>query len=189
MTPDLHAWASDLAELHAQVWARLVRGVRDRRAATRHPTLATVTPDGRPQARTVVLRAADKQTGSLEIHTDLQSSKIKDLRVAPVAALHVWDASAHLQLRMEASVLIRTGQDAAAIWAGMSEPSRLSYGGSPAPGEPVCESLAYHKLADPASFAVLHLSIQTIDVLHLGPNHRRARFDRADNWNGAWLVP
>ena len=55
---------------------RLLRGVRDRRAPTRHPTLATVTPDGRPKARTVVLRAADKQAGILELHTDLHSAKV-----------------------------------------------------------------------------------------------------------------
>ena len=189
VTPDLHSWASDLTELHTQIWARLVRGVHDRRAPTRHPTLATVTPDGRPQARTVVLRAADKQAGSLAIHTDLHSSKVRDLRVAPMAALHVWDTSAHLQIRLEANVTILTDKDVAAIWVDMSEPSRRSYGGSPAPGQQISEALDYNKIADPASFAVLHLSVQMIDVLHLGPNHRRARFDRGANWEGRWLSP
>ena len=189
MTPDLHSWASDLTELHAQIWARLVRGVGDRRAPTRHPTLATVTPDGRPQARTVVLRAADKHAGSLAVHTDLHASKVRDVRFAPRAALHVWDASAHLQIRLDAQVTILTGQDVAAIWAGMSEPSRRSYGTSPAPGQPIAGALDYHRAADPASFAVLSLSVQTIDVLHLGPNHRRARFDRGTNWEGVWLCP
>ena len=76
MMPDPHPWASNLSEIYAQVWMRLLRGVRDRRAPTRHPTLATVTPDGRPKARTVVLRAADKQAGILELHTDLHSAKV-----------------------------------------------------------------------------------------------------------------
>ena len=40
MTPELHPWAADLSDLYAQVWARLVRGVRDRRAPARHPTYA-----------------------------------------------------------------------------------------------------------------------------------------------------
>jgi pyridoxine/pyridoxamine 5'-phosphate oxidase len=64
MTTVLHPWAADLSDLHAQVWTRLMRGVRDRRASSRHPTLATVTPDGKPQARTVVLRAADISAGT-----------------------------------------------------------------------------------------------------------------------------
>ncbi len=188
-TPDPHPWASSLSEIYAQVWMRLLRGVRDRRAPTRHPTLATVTPDGRPQARTVVLRAADKQTGSLEIHTDLHSTKVVELIAVPFASLHVWDASAHLQLRLEANVIILKDEDVAEIWARVPEPSRLSYGGSPAPGQPISGALAYNKIADPASFAVLQLNIQTIDVLHLGPSHRRARFDRYSNWAGAWLAP
>ena len=84
MTPDLHPWAADLSDLYAQVWARLVRGVRDRRAQTCHITLATVTPHGKPQARTVVLRAADKGTGTLDIHTDLHLAKVGGCAVLPL---------------------------------------------------------------------------------------------------------
>ena len=94
MTPGPHPWASDLSQLYAEVWTRLTRGVHDRHAPARHPTLATVTPEGKPQARTVVLRAANKTTGTLDIHTDLGSAKVEDLRVTPFAALHVWDSSA-----------------------------------------------------------------------------------------------
>ena len=107
----------------------------------------------------------------------------------PFAALHVWDASAHLQMRLEARVTILTGQDVAMIWAGIPAASRMSYGSSPAPGQPIAQALAYSKEPDPSCFAVLLLSAQTIDVLHLGPNHRRARFDRNDNWAGEWLAP
>jgi hypothetical protein len=189
MTADLHPWAADLPELHMQVWTRLVRGVRDRRAPTRHPTLATVTPDGKPQARTVLLRAADKNTGTLDIHTDLQSSKVADLRAAPFAALHVWDTGAHLQMRLEATVTILTGTDVAATWAGVPDASRRSYGSLPAPGQPIAQALDYAKQPDAASFAVLRLTVQTIDALHLGGHHRRARFDRDADWSGTWLAP
>lgn len=189
MTPDPHPWASNLSEMHAQVWMRLLRGVRDRRAPTRHPTLATITSDGRPKARTVVLRAADKQAGRLDIHTDLCSAKVVELIAAPFASLHVWDASAHLQIRLEANVTILQGEDVTEIWARVPEASRLSYGGSPAPGQPISGALGYSKGPDPASFAVLQFSVQTIDVLHLGPSHRRARFDRSTHWTGAWLAP
>jgi pyridoxamine 5'-phosphate oxidase len=137
MTPDLHPWAADLSDLYAQVWTRLLRGVRDRRAPMRHPTLATVTPDGKPQARTVVLRVADKSSGTLDIHTDLQSSKVADLRATPFAALHVRDTAAHPQMRLEATVTILTGAAVAATWAEVPDASRQSYGGLPAPGEPI----------------------------------------------------
>ena len=189
MTPDLHSWAADLFDLHAQVWARLVRGVRDRRAPARHPTLATVTPDGKPQARTVVLRAVDKGTGMLDIHTDLHSAKVAELRSTPFAALHVWDAAARLQIRLEATANILTGPNAAVVWAGVPDTSRQSYGSQPAPGRPIAQALDYSSEPDPASFAVLRLTVQTIDALHLGPPHRRARFDRNAGWAGVWLAP
>ena len=189
MKPDPHPWACDLSQLYGEVWTRLTRGVHDRHAPARHPTLATVTPEGKPQARTVVLRDADKSAGTLDIHTDLRSAKVWDLRVTPFAALHVWDTSAHLQLRLEAHVTIRTGNDVATIWDGVPLVSRLSYGSTPAPGEPIARALDYAKAADQASFVILRLRVATVDALHLGPNHRRAQFDRHSDWKGAWLAP
>jgi len=189
MKADPHPWACDLSQLYAELWARLTRGVHDRHAPARHPTLATVSPEGRPQARTVVLRAADKAAGTLDIHTDLRSAKVGDLRATPFAAIHVWDASAHLQLRLEAHVTLLTGPDVAAIWASVPAGSQLSYGSTPAPGEPIAQALDYKKAADPASFVILRLAVATVDALHLGPHHRRARFDRGDDWAGMWLAP
>ncbi len=189
MNADPHPWACDLSQLYAEVWLRLTRGVHDRHAPARHPTLATVSPEGRPQARTVVLRAADKSAGTLDIHTDLRSAKLGDLRVTPFAALHVWDTSAHLQLRLEARVTILIGQEVATIWAAVPATSRLSYGSTPAPGQPIAQALDYTKIPDAGSFVVLRLQITAVDALHLGPNHRRARFDQENEWAGAWLAP
>jgi pyridoxamine 5'-phosphate oxidase len=189
MSSDVHAWAADLGLLHAHVWERLIRGVHDRRAAARHPTLATVAPDGLPEARTVVLRAANATTASLDVHTDVRSAKVTSLRANPRAVLHVWDTSAHLQLRIEATAEILTGDAVAEIWARVPEPSRQSYGTMPAPGHPISDALAYNKHADPEAFAVLRFSVQAIDALHLGPHHRRARFERSRGWAGQWLAP
>ena len=189
MKADPQPWACDLSQLYAEVWTRLTRGVHDRHAPARHPTLATVSPEGRPQARTVVVRATDKVAGTLDIHTDIQSAKVQELRATPFAALHVWDASAPLQLRLETRVTILTGQDVAAIWAGGPAASRMSYGSSLAPGQPIVQAPAYSKEPDPSCFAVLRLTVSTTDALHLGPNHRRARFDRTDGWAGEWLAP
>lgn len=186
---DPHPWAADLEPLLAQVWLRLVRGVNDRHASARHPTLATVSDAGWPEARTVVLRAASPDAGTLDIHTDLRSDKVAALRANPRAALHVWDAGAQLQTRAGALVEIIAGEGVAAIWARVPEPSRGGYGAMPAPGQPIAGAFAYERRADPACFAVLRLTVQTFDVLHLGPRHRRARFDRQNGWAGGWLAP
>lgn len=189
MTTELHGWASELDSLLAQVWARLVCGVGNRHASARHPVFATVAPDGTPEARTVVLRAADPQAATLEVHTDLRSAKVTALRLNPLAALHVWDETAQLQTRITASVEVLSAEAVSGLWLRVPETSQSAYGTMPAPGTAITASLAYSKTPDPAAFAVLHCTVFAIDVVHLGRNHRRARFDRADDWRGQWLAP
>lgn len=189
MATELHGWALELDGLRAQVWARLVRGVGDRHAAARHPVFATVAPDGTPEARTVVLRAADPLAATLDVHTDLRSAKVTALRLNPLAALHVWDDTAHLQTRITASVAVLSGEAVSALWLRVPETSQAAYGTMPAPGTAITAPLDYSKMPDPAAFAVLRCTVLAIDAVHLGPNHRRARFDRADDWRGQWLAP
>lgn len=189
MTTDPHGWATELDTLRAQVWTRLLRGVGDRHSPARHPAFATVAPDGTPEIRTVVLRAADPVAGRLDVHTDLRSAKVAALRHNPNAALHVWDSTAHLQTRIAALVEVMTGDAVASLWQQVPETSQAAYGTMPAPGTPIAAALAYHKSPDPAAFVVLRCTVQAIDALQLGPNHRRARFDRIDGWRGQWLAP
>ena len=189
MTSDPQAWAADLTGLHAQVWARLLHGVANRQAPARHPTLATLSPDGWPEARTVVLRAADAVAGTLDLHTDLYSAKVAALRHCPRAALHIWDAEMQLQSRLSVQVQVLSGPEVAAIWARVPDPSRQSYGTLPRPGQPIATDLAYEKRPDADSFAVLRCTVWAIDAVYLGPEHRRASFARETLWQGQWLAP
>ena len=125
MNADPHPWARELGTLYDHAWHRVIRGVRDRHAPARHPTLATVSSEGLPQARTVVLRKADRTSGRLEIHTNLFSPKVVELKATP----------------------------------------------------------------DAAPFAVVHLHIRLMDLLHLGSQHRRAQFVREGGWVGHWVAP
>jgi len=184
-----HPWTTTLEGLHTEVWTRLVRGVHDRRAAARHPTLATVAPSGAPQLRTVVLREADRARARLRVYTDAQSAKVAELRARAQAALHVWDSGAHLQMRLSASVTILTGEAVADLWDQLSNGARLAYGSEPAPGQPLPEALAYRKLPDLGAFVVLDFSVEEMDILYLGAQHRRARFTRKDDWSGVWCAP
>lgn len=187
---DPHPWALDLDTLHYHAWQRLIRGVRDRHAPARHPTLATVSADGFPQARTVVLRAADRSRQHLEIHTNLFSAKVEELRQTPVAALHVWDSGSSLQIRLLADVTIITGADAAAAWSAVPDRSRRAYSSDHRPGKPIASALDYEQTPDPQAFAVLRMELRQMELLHLGnQHHRRALFSRDDDWAGKWLVP
>ena len=182
-------WFETLDGIRGRVWQTLGRGVADRRSAARHPTFATVSPDGWPEARTVVLRAADAQVQTLDVHTDFQSDKVKSLRGKSRAAFHIWDEKQKLQLRLGAEVEILSGDVVADLWAKVPDPSRQAYGTDPAPGTAINDALAYTKPADPAAFAVLRCKVIAIDVVHLGADHRRALFTRDSEWIGEWLAP
>ena len=182
-------WWLTLEGIHARLWANLLAGVRDRNAPARHVVLATLGPDGWPEARTVVLRGADRAAALLEVHTDLHSGKVASLAALPRAALHVWDAAEQLQIRVQARVTVHSGAEVAAAWAKVPDPSRQSYGVTPPPGQPIAEALAYEKVPDPATFAILRCQAEAIDAVHLGERHRRARFERGDGWAGQWLSP
>jgi hypothetical protein len=186
----MNDWYTTLDGLRDGVWQRLSRGVADASAPARHPTLATVGLQGGPEVRTVVLRAADRASGAVQVHTDTGSAKVAELRKTPLAALHVWDHTAHLQIRLRGTVDIGTGDQVAHLWSRVPDGSRASYGVTPAPGTPIPASDAYQRIPDAGRFAVLTMSIAQIDVVHLsGDYHRRAVFTRQDGWHGGWRAP
>ena len=152
--------------------------------------LATAGLDGGAEARTVVLRGADRDAGTVEIHTDAETSKVAELRRDPCATLHVWEERPRLQLRLRLTVEILTGSAVQARWEALPEAARTNYGMTPAPGAAIPDSDAYARPSDPARFAVLRGRAEEIEVLLLGSGHdRRALFRRADGWQGSWRVP
>lgn len=180
---------NDLAAFLDLGWQRLTRGVADRRAAARHPAFATVSPDGRPEARTVVLRGANRSDSTVEVHTDGGSDKIASLRANPHAQLMVWDEKARLQIRLSTRVTLRQGADVADRWQTVPEGSRMAYGASPNPGTPIPKAHAYAKLASRDWFTVLSCEIESLELMQLVDPHRRAVFRASDGWSGEWRVP
>lgn len=184
-----YPWATSLAGMHEFVWQRLVRGVADRRSPARHPTLATVSANGLPSARTVVLRAATPATHCLEFHTAVGSEKVAHLEHQPIAAVHIWDVTPRLQVRGVGRVSMARGDDVAAVWERIPEASRRAYSAGPVPGSPIDGPDAWLAEPDPTALVVLTLSLDRLDVLHLGEPHRRAVFERGSGWVGTWVVP
>ncbi len=172
-----------------EVWARLARGVADARAPARHPVLATQGTRGFAEARTVVLRGADRAAARLEIHTDARSAKAAELAAAPGATVHVWDKGARLQMRLRVAVEIVTGAEADAAWARVPEGARLQYGGAPAPGAEIAAPDAHAPGAERAQFALLACAVREIETLRLGEPHARALFLAEAGWHGRWLAP
>ena len=182
-------WYETLAGLHARAWETLGLGVGNPLHPARLPSFATVSPDGWPEARTVVLRGAEMVSAEVSVHTDLYSGKIQSLRAHPKASLHIWDSEQALQLRMQAEVSIASGIDTRPLWDKIPDHAQQSYGVTPPPGALIDGALDYIKQPDPDTFAVLTCRITQIDVVHLGDDHRRALFSRESNWAGQWLSP
>jgi hypothetical protein len=185
----MNNWFETLAGLKAEAWDTLARGVQDADHPARLPSFATLSPDGWPEVRTVVLRHVNHREHAVSVHTDLHSDKIRSLRAHPRAALHIWDADHALQLRLQAEVTIASGADVRALWDEIPDHAQQSYGVVPPPGTRIETALDYVKSPDPATFAVLTCRVVTIDVVHLGADHRRAVFTRSSNWAGQWVSP
>ncbi|MCR9085903.1 MAG: pyridoxamine 5'-phosphate oxidase family protein [Rhodobacteraceae bacterium] len=181
-------WWLQTDRLLAKAWTLLARGVTDRLAAARHPVLATVSPEGWADARTVVLRGAVAESALLTVHTDSASDKVAALRANPRCALLVWDAKAQLQIRIRARARITPGD--AKTWAELPDGARQVYGGTPPSGTSLSVPENHVPGPDLARFAVLDCQAEEIDLLHLGRDrHRRARYARVDGWHGQWIAP
>jgi len=187
-------------EIREQIWKELVRATHDRHHAWRTPVLATVGADGRPNARTVVLRkvsAADG--GSIQIYTDRRSPKVAELTAQPSACLVFWSARLSWQLRVAVDVSIQTeGPSVDALWQTVKQTRAAGdYLGLLAPGHSLTDEsgVTDDPTDDPTviaaeqtvHFAVLIARVSEMDWLELGRGqHRRARIVD-DQWQ--WLAP
>lgn len=185
-------------------WALLAAGAGDRRHAMHTPVVASVDADGLPQARVMVLRAADAAAATLRFHTDARSPKVAELAGRPVSVL-AYDPAAAVQLRLSGMAAVLSDDPIAdAAWAASTPFARRCYLAEAAPGTPVRQATSGLPAAvegrkpDEAellparpNFAVLIVTVTAIDWLHLAHDgHRRAWLTRhAGGWAGEWRVP
>ncbi|GBQ22613.1 pyridoxamine 5'-phosphate oxidase [Acetobacter estunensis NRIC 0472] len=78
-------------------------------------TLATVSPEGRPSARIILLKGFDRE--GFRFYTNLESRKGRELETTPVAALLFHWKSLRRQIRIEGTVTSVTTAEADAYFA------------------------------------------------------------------------
>ncbi len=197
----------DLDTVLADVWQRLGRAAKDRRAAMHTPVVATVTKAGIASQRVMVLRAFDRASATLRFHTDARAAKAEQVGTGSPVSILGYDAGAKRQFRLSGTARIETDTPAAdRAWAEATLFARRCYLADPAPGTvsdlPVSGLAADIEGRKPedeaevapgrANFALLMVDIDTVEFLHLAhTGHRRAMFVRSDDglWQGQWLVP
>ncbi len=171
-------------------WACLARGVGEADAPMRQLVLGTTGLDRAPRLRTVVLRAARRDPGNLDVHADIASAKVAELRRDARAALLGWDAGAAVQVRVALRMEVLTGAAVSQLWDAVPEAARGQYGGTPLPGQALSTPGDHVRRADVARFAVLRGSVRSMEILHLARNgHRRAVYAAEDGFAGRWIAP
>jgi len=199
MTDAIPNFYNDLDAAHAEAWRLLGDGVTNAKAPFHLPAVATIGRDGDPRVRTVVLRAAARDEGWLQFHTDRRSPKVAEIEAQPRVALHFYDRAAKVQLRVRARAVVH-GEDAVAraAWDKTRSFSRVCYRIDPAPGTPLAapDGYAEPEPDDPEvgfeTFRVVRAHVQEIEWLYLaGQGHRRAlfRLGESGGFEASWLTP
>lgn len=201
------ALPNDLDAVLADVWQRLGRAAKDRRAPMHTPVVALIGADGAPSQRVMVLRAFDHASATLRFHTDARAAKVEQIGDSGPVSILAYDAHAKRQFRLTGVARIETDTPAAdKAWAEATLFARRCYLADPAPGTvsdvPVSglpPEIEGRKPDDDlevapgrANFALLFAQISTIEFLHLAhTGHRRAIFHRQPQggWASDWLVP
>ena len=191
----LHCY-DDLEGTCAHAWTILARGAVDAKSSFHIATLATVTNDGRPRARSVVLRACNSAERWLGFNTDRRSEKFQHCLESPHAVMHFYAAKAKIQLRVRVRLDVLEGPPLTKNWANTRPFSRICYQVTRAPGTPIDDPFAVD--FDAAStndgehnFASVRAHVEEIEWLYLhARGHRRAlfRFSEAGD-ESTWLVP
>lgn len=166
------------------VWQHILRGTADRHHPARHPTLATIGPDG-PEARTLVLRAASRSDGALDLFTDAASPKAAQIIADPRVALHIWLPKAQLQIRARAIATLAPGDPA--LFARLPPGAQANYSGA-IPGAPITGA-SDRQVGDASRFSLIRCQLSLIDALLLADPHQRAIYRASDDWQGGWVAP
>lgn len=175
--------------LEQEIWQQLQRASVDKHHEWRSPVLVTCGADNWPDARTVILRAAQLDAKILTFYTDSRSPKVTQMTKNPQAMLVFWSKRLNWQLRVKANVSIKTtGEEVQKIWAKVKQsPSANDYLSAQIPGELLQAEHAETLSSVTPHFALLQASVQTIDWLALSRSgHQRAKIDCTGLH---WLVP
>jgi len=157
---------------------------------------ATVSAAGRPEVRTVVLRALGAD-GAPSFATDARSAKMAPLGAGGWLELCLWRPDVGVQLRLLGRARVHRADDdrALTLWAALPLDTRALFFSDP-PGLPLRDEATAQPPTPapddppPAAFAVVRLAPERFDRLELGPPLRRRTWTLEGTfWRSAEVVP
>ncbi len=180
------------ASILADAWSTLSRAVTNRKCAMHTPVVATIGLDGKPRARTVVLRRIEVDRREVYFHTDKRSPKFAELARDPRIQVVLYEPEARVQIRLDGAAHLHT-DDAVADeqWARSHPNSRECYKAAIGSSEAIDDALATGKpfIDGRPNFAAVRVVVAELEWLWLHhEGHRRIAFDVAQGTH-RWLAP
>jgi pyridoxamine 5'-phosphate oxidase len=193
-TQPLPAFYNDLAASLEMAWQLWGRGTVDRHSAFHAPAVTSVDAEGNPQARTMILRAVDRETRTMRFHTDVRSAKMLHWKSKPHVCILGYDASKKIQLRVNGRVdLHMTDAVADEAWKNSRPESLAAYGLEMSPGSVVETPSGAPQFNDEGreNFAVALVHVDSLEWIYLNAEgNRRAIFSWANGvLKSNWLQP
>lgn len=205
---DKRIWEEKIShgEILKKIWKHLDLGVLERDHPFHTPVIGTVSADGAPTLRVVVLRRFwRKNPRGLAFHTHIGAPKIAEIRNNPGVAWSLYHPQEKFQIRVKGTATIHTDDELAdEQWLATELFSRRCYiGGAPSqssekPVSGLPEDLIERQPtieeseAGRANFAVVFSTIDSIDCLELHVRgHRRSLFvwNESGELETKWLTP
>ena len=177
-------------EILDKIWDELTLGLN----SGKHPfhifSVSTV-KNNKPDSRTVVLRAVEKENKSISFHTDLRSKKFLQIKESENICALFYDKDSKIQLRIYGSASKET--DSLIIkekWNSSKEMSKLCYLNKIPPSEVINESKDYLYGKEELNnielgiknFSIINIKISQIDWLSLNhEGHQRMLINYTSN--------
>jgi pyridoxine/pyridoxamine 5'-phosphate oxidase len=195
---------NDLNTLWEKAWSLLLRGQADAKHPFATPVVATVTSEGSPRSRTLVLRKTNRQTAKLWCYTDRRSGKADDLsQGSPIMSWTFWAKGPGVQVNCSGPTDWLPEEIAKERFRSLPKHSRKSYATLSAPGQPQATATDglpadWEDRSETATayaaehFGILCTTITHMEVLQLdraGQRRMLAQREVDGEWRLTWLVP
>lgn len=190
-----------LQQIYSQIWTCLAAATREGDQPFKAMQVATISLNGAPTLRTVLLRRVSEPDNLIVFHTDTRSPKIAELSRDPRIALVGVDPDRKLQIRMSGEArILRDGLVRDHAWNASADRGLIVYRTLFAPGAPIgLPGDAFDgKREAPGPdeglthFCVVEVRLISIDWLDQSSAERpeRARFVRdGGTWTPCWIAP
>jgi hypothetical protein len=193
----------DLQEIYDRITTELSSALHSKNHPFKNACLATVSPLGVPEARTLVMRAFRSNDYHLRFHSDYRSNKIKSLMNNPNIKILFYDQINKIQIILSALASVHYEDEITLnAWSETKKLYKLRYI-NPAPSSKIdqpsfnlrtkmtdqymqeIESTGYK------NFAVIACKFHQLEYLFLSCNgNQRALFSLEDNvLNMQWIAP